>query len=538
MQEGSTQNSPQTFQDSKDPSPDEELAGILDHLEETHLDADVIEDDNNAVPEWVVKPRISPLNMLPDELISEILIACLDVRPMTSEQRLWFSTLRSVCRRWRSVAFSTPMLWTSVQLQWTGALADLSAYPRRLRDWFDRAGDLPLQLGIFGDTEFPEDAPDLHELILVTTDNRKWDYIAVFTTPVQTHHWLYNHVAAMQPSPWRNVTFMVLIASDANHNELGFFDQIACQVPVLRHLVIITLDPAHSFKARVTHSTLLILQITAMHALHCTLSPTLLTAFHHLSTLHLDGHLPFTPPPSQERVTHERLRALIVCGDARGALDYFSFPALRRLVFKQRRNTPFLPTAVLDEEFLLSFIARSQCQLRVLALHWLSFTEQGLSKVLRSLPHPAALEFLTASSPSFVRHLNYKWDSTSGRLDTPDLLLLAGMSNIFVYGQEPTVDDYDLLVHYWNERCTQLKAIGPSEQGLRASPWPPNVTLRLMPTLGASSFEEPITNWTPEAPPDGEDDSESVLTLALHASSEPNSPFETHLCAPIWDLDT
>jgi F-box-like len=521
--------------------PDQEIAGIVDHLAETHLNPDGFEDDDNVLNEQPHQKNPSPASNVPEELVSEILLACLsrpsDVPLMSREGRLWFSTLRSVCSRWRSVAFSTPRLWTSVELQGPWSADDLALYPRRLRAWFDRGGDLPLRLGIYGDVDFATPSQPLQELLLVTADHRNWDFVAVFTTSMRTNNWLLEQVATKQPSPWQNVTAMLLPASDSSleQNDAGSFDLIASQLPSLWRLVIVASDPAYSFKPTVAHSALRVLQITAFDQHQYTACPTLLTVFQNLSTLHLDGHLPFRPPFPPQFVVHERLRAFIVCSDAHEALDYFTFPALRRLVFTPRKVQPLPLTSMLDEQFLLSFIARSQCPLRFLALHWLSFTEQGLSKILRSLPHPEVFETLTLSSPSFVRHLNYKWDEASETLATPDLLILPQLVEILAYGQEPTVDDHKLLQLYWNTRCDQLKALQP----LRASPWPP-VSFFIFPPLGGS-FEEPISNWarSVETLSGEEDDTSSTLNLTVCDSGEPSSQFERDMRTPVTvtDLD-
>jgi hypothetical protein len=330
---------------------------------------------------------------------------------------------------------------------------------------------------------------------------------------------------------------MVISASDSRYNDAGSFDLISPQVPSLRRLTIVASIPSYSFKATVVHIALRILNITVFEKHQLSSCPTLLAVFQNLSTLHLDGHLPFRPLPSSQFVVHDRLTALIVCSDALEALKYFTFPALRHLVFTPRPEQPLPLTAIADEQFLLSFMARSQCSLNFLALHWLSFTHQGLSKVLHLLPHPEVLKTLTLSSPSLLRHLNYKWDDVSGALDTPDLLLLPEIEHILACGQQGyTTDDSKLLTRYWNTRCVQLNAC----QSLRASPWPP-VALALFPPLGGS-FEQPLM-FSPGVVQTLPDEDVNVdeegapcrrLCLTVLDLGGPFSHVEDAMCAPLY----
>ncbi|KAH6873519.1 hypothetical protein BKA70DRAFT_1413277 [Coprinopsis sp. MPI-PUGE-AT-0042] len=71
------------------------------------------------------------------------------------EDRLFFSQIRSVCRLWREVSFSTPSLWRAVGIdldQLTNRFDSIQAYiPKILTPWFLRAGEgAPLTLQFYG----------------------------------------------------------------------------------------------------------------------------------------------------------------------------------------------------------------------------------------------------------------------------------------------------------------------------------------------------------------------------------------------------
>lgn len=102
------------------------------------------------------------LYRLPTELISDIFLLVvafpsngdpaydpkngLELRPLRGE--ISPLLLCKICRRWRSIAFSTPLLWARLRIKFKKPLSD--GYERHLlRQWLDRAGTCPLSLTIF-----------------------------------------------------------------------------------------------------------------------------------------------------------------------------------------------------------------------------------------------------------------------------------------------------------------------------------------------------------------------------------------------------
>jgi F-box-like len=80
---------------------------------------------------------------IPNEILLEILHQALP--RMDEEGRLDFQTIRSVCSRWRSTSFSSPVLWSSVTLRCENS--DHRRYITLLERWFSRAGSsIPLEL--------------------------------------------------------------------------------------------------------------------------------------------------------------------------------------------------------------------------------------------------------------------------------------------------------------------------------------------------------------------------------------------------------
>ncbi|KAH6915712.1 hypothetical protein BKA70DRAFT_468019 [Coprinopsis sp. MPI-PUGE-AT-0042] len=95
------------------------------------------------------------LPSLPSELIAEIMKACFS-DALDHYERLFFISLRSVCRTWRSTAFSTPDLWAGLTITLNSELRRLwqeAAADRRILRWLDRAGDRPLTFKVIRESD-------------------------------------------------------------------------------------------------------------------------------------------------------------------------------------------------------------------------------------------------------------------------------------------------------------------------------------------------------------------------------------------------
>lgn len=88
-----------------------------------------------------------PIHDIPPELLSEILIQCTPLRYTSVSERCSIIALSCVCKRWRTVALSTHLLWTSIlfRCQWQEDI------PRELdcaRAWLSRSGNCTLAIHI------------------------------------------------------------------------------------------------------------------------------------------------------------------------------------------------------------------------------------------------------------------------------------------------------------------------------------------------------------------------------------------------------
>ncbi|KAJ7354446.1 hypothetical protein DFH08DRAFT_854886 [Mycena albidolilacea] len=107
---------------------------------------------------------ISPVRRAPDDVLREIFLACLPIEHNTlmdpSEAPI---LLGRICRHWRAVAHTTPMLWSSIYIP----LPDLPDHDPSTRlevvswslwnvveQWFERSGTCPLTVSLSDSTEY------------------------------------------------------------------------------------------------------------------------------------------------------------------------------------------------------------------------------------------------------------------------------------------------------------------------------------------------------------------------------------------------
>jgi hypothetical protein len=103
-------------------------------------------------------PAWEQIKHLPVEALSEIFI--LVVKSWSSDP---FASrgglpppmqLAQICRAWRQIAFSTPLLWTSIRIVLPTKRLDV--YEELLREWIARSAGCPLDLKIYGDDLSPQ----------------------------------------------------------------------------------------------------------------------------------------------------------------------------------------------------------------------------------------------------------------------------------------------------------------------------------------------------------------------------------------------
>ncbi|KAK7048968.1 hypothetical protein R3P38DRAFT_1882745 [Favolaschia claudopus] len=124
---------------------------------------------------------VDPMAHLPFEIQSQIFVdvvsSAYEPTPHPGEAPM---VLLGVCQLWRTVALSTPQLWTRIQMN---DLPRGPNYTELCRMWLERAGSLPLRLTVHGSMWLEESvqdllehfAPQLDEVTLYLTNHRGAD---------------------------------------------------------------------------------------------------------------------------------------------------------------------------------------------------------------------------------------------------------------------------------------------------------------------------------------------------------------------------
>jgi hypothetical protein len=93
-----------------------------------------------------------PILSLPPEILTEVFINFLPSYPDYPPLHGIFSPLLlcQICRQWRAVALSTPLLWRAIQVELTRGTSDkqLAAQLELLKTWLQRSGNCPLSLSL------------------------------------------------------------------------------------------------------------------------------------------------------------------------------------------------------------------------------------------------------------------------------------------------------------------------------------------------------------------------------------------------------
>ncbi|KAH6899113.1 hypothetical protein BKA70DRAFT_1314437 [Coprinopsis sp. MPI-PUGE-AT-0042] len=94
---------------------------------------------------------LSPVRRLPNEVLIYLIQSCFkDPTLLDADNRQTFSAVRSICRRWRAISFSTRDFWrgVSTRIEFEDSIPYIG---RKLETWFNRGGaDALLKLGIDG----------------------------------------------------------------------------------------------------------------------------------------------------------------------------------------------------------------------------------------------------------------------------------------------------------------------------------------------------------------------------------------------------
>ncbi|KAJ7845402.1 hypothetical protein B0H14DRAFT_976125 [Mycena olivaceomarginata] len=114
---------------------------------------------------------ISPMRCIPQDVLLAIFSSCLP-----SEHNALIDPaeapllLGRICRHWRDVTYSTPMLWSSIHIPCLEYLhappTMISGLERMVEAWLERSSACPLSVSVFDEINYPSNGVEKHPLIL------------------------------------------------------------------------------------------------------------------------------------------------------------------------------------------------------------------------------------------------------------------------------------------------------------------------------------------------------------------------------------
>lgn len=134
---------------------------------------DQLSQDRSALDSYLMDHRalLSPARRMPPEVVTEIFMRCLedgsDPHSSSSKNRIPL-LLSQICRAWRSVALSTPRLWSSLATTFTESNQMSKAALTEI--WLSRSGACPLTLSMLSS----EDVFNQIVMDMIIPYSRRW----------------------------------------------------------------------------------------------------------------------------------------------------------------------------------------------------------------------------------------------------------------------------------------------------------------------------------------------------------------------------
>ncbi|KAJ7845397.1 hypothetical protein B0H14DRAFT_3868065 [Mycena olivaceomarginata] len=153
--------------------PADELARVEARIEELEIALSQLKELRASLktPMDAHRALISPMRCIPRDVLLAIFSSCLP-----SEHNALIDPaeapllLGRICRHWRDVTYSTPMLWSSIHIPCLDYLhappAMISGLERTVEAWVERSSTCPLSVSVFDDTNHPSNGVEKHPLIL------------------------------------------------------------------------------------------------------------------------------------------------------------------------------------------------------------------------------------------------------------------------------------------------------------------------------------------------------------------------------------
>ncbi|KAF9238467.1 hypothetical protein BU15DRAFT_75167 [Melanogaster broomeanus] len=131
----------------------EELSAVAEEIERARAEVQRLENKREKVREIAqeLEALISPVRRMPTDIMAKVFEHCVrDEGMRKADPQLTPLLLGQVCRSWRSLLFSLPCLWTTLQLDFPAGAKDWDALMQSkimsMHVWFSRSKAVPISL--------------------------------------------------------------------------------------------------------------------------------------------------------------------------------------------------------------------------------------------------------------------------------------------------------------------------------------------------------------------------------------------------------
>ncbi|KAJ6602247.1 hypothetical protein B0H10DRAFT_1923354 [Mycena sp. CBHHK59/15] len=318
------------------------------------------------------KSVVSPIRILPNEILSEIFMHCAS---QDEGLCLWKST-SSVCKRWRHVTLYTPRLWSFLDLtasHYHMRMPSNIPIVQAVTEHLIRSGNCPLSIKydsrIYEDYLGLERTPSLLELL--ARFSYRWQDISLHIGRVPNR---FNGLRGKLPSLRR------LTLGGAGLPEIR---EVFAVAPLLRHLELDAaygIPPALSLPwSQITHCIVINCQINiTLDILRRVSNAVDFTADRIADVFDIDGFTPiFSPVHSLETINSAEL------------LGRLTTPQLKNLTIRDERWNILADQAE-------ALINRSSCSLTRLTLHNVRLSDVQFIRLLKLTPDLRELDLLSS----------------------------------------------------------------------------------------------------------------------------------------------
>ncbi|KAF9006977.1 hypothetical protein BDQ17DRAFT_1351187 [Cyathus striatus] len=397
---------------------DEQILRMKQVLDKLSLEREQLDNDVNAH-----RALLAPARRLPHDILREIFIRCLpEGRNATMSVTEAPILLGRVCSLWRSIAYTTPRLWSTIHIPVAvpNNLDDVDMFDRprleALEEWLTRSGACPLNISLSCRPTRPECVQRLLEILISFSD--RWRNVR-FVIPNSCLQLLANltdqdvprlHTTVIEISRHENWHASQEPLYSPSNSSISPTDLKMLDAPSVRNISLLDFGPqmlrlTSRRWQELTHLTVEFSTWRGLLGISMDDVPHLFEKCSNLRSCHLQ--LSGTLTERITRITVPLLTKLCITegfdADATGLFKCLEFPSLRHISFRKQNFPPSPPTPPLMGQIplenispkvsLITLLSRATARVETLRINSSSLSFEDTVECLRLTPHLTRLSF-------------------------------------------------------------------------------------------------------------------------------------------------